>query len=104
MRTCYFIRLSDVAIAIADLVVFDGVYWITRLNVPVAYRRMGHGTTLLKQILEDADKYGITLRLEVSSSGTMNNGRLARWYAKHGFVRESGTRIMERRVTCSQQR
>lgn len=62
-----------------------GVWWINRINVPVLLQGKGHGNTLLRMVLDDADAEGVTLGLEISSSGPLSNERLEQWYADHGF-------------------
>lgn len=97
MKTVYFKRLDNTHAAIADLVLMsasralgvlapEGSFLITRINVPIAYRRKGLGTEMLKEIIEDADKEGVTLVLEcVPSDMKMTQRVLAKWYEKHGF-------------------
>lgn len=77
--------------SIADVVARDEDYLITRINVPAVYRGHGHGTALLKRILEDADAEREALVLEPSPSGGigpapgLNFRQLVDWYARHGF-------------------
>jgi GNAT superfamily N-acetyltransferase len=87
MRECYSIKLSIAALAVADLQWEDeGVYWLTRINVPRAYRRRGVGTRLLKRILRDANREEATIKLGVvCSDRTMGQRALRAWYKKHGF-------------------
>lgn len=69
MKPCYMVKLSGTRIAIADLVDYYGRgKIITRINVPAEFRGKGHGTALLKQIIEDADREKIALYLEIQSS------------------------------------
>ena len=83
MQTCYVIREVR---AIADLTDYYGQgLIITRINVPVAHRGKGHATALLQQILDDADKEGITLYLEIQASDGLNRDQLQDWYERHGF-------------------
>src|ERR1039458_9064575 len=53
----------------------------------------GVGTLLLKRILREADKHGVTTELTASSYGTHNlsTDQLKEWYGRHGFVKEPGT-------------
>lgn len=62
-----------------------GVRWISRINVAESQRGDGVGSKLLQQILDDADAEGVTLALEVSSSGRLSNEILEQWYARRGF-------------------
>lgn len=72
MQTCY---MNQSTRTIADtipgeLIGMDlNTVVISRINVPMQYRGKGHGRTILKRILEDADREGITLCLEPLPSG-----------------------------------
>lgn len=74
--------------SIADLVEYQDGLMLTRINVPIAQRCQGVGTQLLQRIINDADKYGVTLYLFVSNGGgpnSMTDQRLVKWYKRHGF-------------------
>jgi GNAT superfamily N-acetyltransferase len=73
--------------AIADLVQYDLVpgWAITRINVPAEHRGHGVGSKLLRQILDEADREGVDLYLEVSPSDGLDFEQLSAWYARHGF-------------------
>lgn len=91
MKTCYTIRMPNrVNIAIADLVPYvdKGIncYLITRINVPISYRRLGCGTQLLNAILKAARKDNCILYIHPMTSGDMSNEQLISWYIKHGFT------------------
>jgi hypothetical protein len=88
-------------VAYADL--FDdgeGRFWITRIVVPIPCRRQGHGTALLKEILADADREGVTLALQprcLDGHGpTMQ--RLVQWYRKHGFQSSSKSSQLRKQI------
>lgn len=100
MRLFYILRTDVTTPCIADLSdmrgnsmlppnpanqIYDKCWWVHRINVPRDVRRRGLGTQLLQMILTDADSEGITLYLEVATSGDMTNDQLCQWYAKHGF-------------------
>lgn len=93
MKTCFIIKLDRMRIAIADVspadfgcdLAAEKIYDINRINVPAAFRGQGHGTVLLKQIIEEAEKDGVTLRLHVFASGALTTGQLNRWYKRYGF-------------------
>lgn len=97
-----FIKLSDPSgLAILDYCRYeDGrSLLITRVNVPVAHRRKGAGTSLMNQICLHADNLRVPLYLEVSSyeeESGMDNDQLTEWYGKFGF-REIMTRVMRRK-------
>lgn len=102
MKFCYVIPLSQIKIAIADLADFgdEGIY-ITRINVPEQFRGQGHGTALLKMILEDADKEDLELKLEVYASGALNMEQLQEWYSRYGFIKHKfGHYVRKAKTTC----
>jgi len=67
------------------LVGLPGVTWISRINVAESQRGKGVGSQLLRQICDAADDEGVTLGLEISSSGPLSNEKLEHWYSAHGF-------------------
>lgn len=86
MKTCYGIAIGY-RLAIADLVK-DGrnTYMLTRINVPVQHRGQGYARQLLKQILDDADREGVIIKLHVSEGGGLSDEQLTEWYKRHGFA------------------
>jgi predicted GNAT family N-acyltransferase len=87
VKSCYFIKLSEYSIAIADLCDYYSLgRIITRINVPEAARGNGHGRALMQQILNDADQERITLFLEPAATGGLTQDELTAWYQRHGFV------------------
>jgi ribosomal protein S18 acetylase RimI-like enzyme len=88
MRSVYFDRETRGIVDLVDTSSWCGskTFLITRINVPPQYRRRGVATSLLQQVLADADKEGVTLWLEVLSSGDMTDEQLGKWYEKFGFV------------------
>lgn len=91
MKSCYHIKLSPTAIAIADLVDYYGRgRIITRINVPVAHRGQGYATKLLNLITDDADNEGVTLFLEISPSDGLGYYQLLGMYKRHGFQEWNG--------------
>jgi GNAT superfamily N-acetyltransferase len=52
----------------------------------------GIGTLILKRILKQAERDGVTVELTASSKGNrgLSTEQLKRWYGKHGFVPEPG--------------
>lgn len=89
MKNTYIINCSKFRIAIGDLHEFEDGFWITRLNVPLEFRGQGFGRQLINLILSDADKFGATLYLQVSSSGELDNTDISKWYSRNGFVESS---------------
>lgn len=85
MKTCYVI--PEVR-AIADLVLpgeLTPFYTITRINVPLQYRRQGYGQRLLAMICDDADAEDLVLMLEPSPSDGPNYDQMIAWYRGYGF-------------------
>jgi len=66
---------------------FNNGQIINRLQVPMAHRRQGHGTTMMRAACALADRHGITLWLDVSSydQSYMTNETLSAWYETFGF-------------------
>ncbi len=58
---------------------------ISRINVPAEHRGEGHGSTILKRILADADAEKVTLWLEPHPSGPLDYQQLTNWYKRYGF-------------------
>lgn len=86
MKSMYYRRLSGRP-AVADVWVHEpGKALITRINVPLEHRREGIGTELLREIIEDADREGVTLHIEVQASDGPAREALLKWYEKHGFI------------------
>ena len=52
----------------------------------------GIGTLILKRILKQAERDGVTVELTASSKGhqALSTEQLKQWYGKHGFVPEPG--------------
>lgn len=87
MKDCFVINLSPVRIAIADLVrTGPETFVVTRINVPQQFRGKGHGSKLLKMVLDAADEAQVTLELDVYASGPLSDEDLVFWYERHGFV------------------
>lgn len=86
MRSCYYEKLSPLALAVLDNCDYygDGRI-ITRINVPKEFRGRGIGHKLLLQCLADADAEGVTLWLEINAYGDMTYEQLESWYKRHGF-------------------
>jgi GNAT superfamily N-acetyltransferase len=102
MKSCYWKKLGDVHIAIADLCDYYNLgFIITRINVPRAFRGQGEGRELLKQITSDADKEGRRLFLEISPSDGLSFHELEAWYMRAGFKRWKGI-YMRRPISVPQ--
>lgn len=94
MLNCFIVHLRDdlaraPQIAIADLTglgeMVPGTMTITRINVPAPHRGRGHGSRLLGEIGEAADKENIALSLEILPSGPLDYDALREWYHRFGF-------------------
>lgn len=103
MKKCYIIRLGHKG-AIADVAELGDEHWLTRINVPLEYRRLGYGERLLKQVCAEADRCGITLLLGIEPSGDATEAVLTAWYMKHGFKYKSDDDniVMERCPVANQ--
>lgn len=83
MKQMYFDRESR---TVADLVEIEpGCYLMTRINVPKTSRGRGLASTLLKDIVEDADEEGATLEIHPMASGRLTRKELVSWYMRYGF-------------------
>lgn len=74
-----------VAVGVANLIKHPGGLLLSSIFIPIAFRKQGYGSMLLKKVLEDADQKGITLFLHASSSGWMEDSQLVAWYERYGF-------------------
>ena len=90
MKTCYYNKEYN---AIADLTDEGQIFGLdkplmvlNRINVPERHRGKGIARKLLKQILDDADREEITLKLEILASGGLTFEQLESWYKRHGFI------------------
>jgi predicted GNAT family N-acyltransferase len=86
MRTCFTIKLSPIRVAIADLSFVEKRWFVTRINVPILFRGKGIGSTLLTEIVEEADRYSVDLYLGISPSDGLDFNSLEDWYKRYGFV------------------
>jgi len=85
MRHCYIEQIGIIP-AIADLTMVDERTWeLNRVNVPQLQRGQGHGSRLLRRVLEEADADDVTIWLYPHSSGPLDNDDLIAWYRRHGF-------------------
>jgi ribosomal protein S18 acetylase RimI-like enzyme len=88
VKRCFTISLATNYIAIADLTSHPGGLLLTRINVPVKFRKQGHGNKLLKKVLDAADADGVRLFLHASSSNEKYSDEdLEAWYMRNGFTR-----------------
>lgn len=53
--------------------------YVSNLRVPEEHQKQGHGAGIMKQITDDADRFGHDLTLHARPE-------LHEWYAKQGFV------------------
>lgn len=96
MKELFFKKLDDpLGLAVVDLVEYYGQgYIVTRINVPPAHRGKGVARELMREVIEEADKTGTTLFLEIQPSGGLTYEQLRAWYKRLGFV---GSLVMIRR-------
>lgn len=86
MSSSFYRKLSDIHLAVADLCdYYNQGLIITRINVPRACRGEGHGSALLKEITDEADRTGTTLWLEIMPSDGLTYEQLRDWYIRNGF-------------------
>lgn len=76
--------------ATAHLMPFDsyhpGSYLLTSIEVGHEARGQGVGSRLLKRVLDDADKEGVVLYLDIQPDGTgLDERQLRAWYERRGF-------------------
>ena len=64
----------------------SGEWYFNRLNVPVTMRNKGVATSLMKQLIIEADKKGITIVCDINPYGDLNKKQLQEFYKKFGFV------------------
>lgn len=71
-------------------------YEVCKVWTAPDHRRKGSATKLMKQVLMDADRARIRLRLVVVSDddGGLNDEALTNWYRSFGFVQESSSYMM----------
>ncbi len=98
MRCNFYQKLANPSgLAVLDLCnYYNQGFVITRINVPEAHRGKGIGAKLLSAATAAADEEGVTLWLEVASSGPLDNDALAAWYRRYGF-RGSAIGVMRRK-------
>lgn len=60
------------------------------------FRGQGIATKLLKEVIADADREGVTLVLEVQAEGGLSNEELASWYSRYGFVQQGDDNFYKR--------
>lgn len=91
----YSIRLSPGNIARIKLTKKTAhKYHIDWVYVPSEFRGSGLGESLLKKVLKDADRSGITLTLDAKACGeSTHQNKLEAWYAKHKFAKKRSVRI-----------
>lgn len=83
----YSIRLAPGAIARINLERRAAHrYFVHWVYVPPGFRGQGLGDVLLRRVLRDADRGGITLTLQAKACGHLEQEQLERWYSSHGFV------------------
>ncbi len=54
--------------------------------VPPAHRASGVGRQLMRRVVADADRLGVTLSLEARACAGLEQGQLEAWYGRFGFV------------------
>jgi predicted GNAT family acetyltransferase len=89
MRTGYF-DMDTRAIVSLDPVIRTNTgkdhTWIVRVNTPERHRNRGLATRLMEEVCADADKEKVILYLGITASGPLDGKRLAKFYARFGFV------------------
>lgn len=81
----------------AFLIACTGYWELNTLTVHPAFRLMGVGNQLMRQICADADLIDVELRLDVAGShDAMDDNQLRRWYERFGFTAAGPTSGMRR--------
>jgi len=86
MPLSYSIVLAGTYLAIADIMQFERGVTLNRINVPKGFRGRRHGSQLLRQICDAADKYDQPIYLAVSPSDGLDHHQLCLWYMRYGFT------------------
>lgn len=94
MKHSYYRQLAQTRIAVLDITPSEfpypsGGYIINRINVPRAFRHQGIGTSLMLELLADADAEGKDLYLTINaygSAGDPDADDLRTWYGRLGFL------------------
>lgn len=94
MKLVYTRNVSAHQIAIADLAPFRRGFLLTRINVPKSARNIGIGSSLLEEILRDADRLSATIYLGVSPSDGLSFEALTAWYMRKGFKFNTGDMLL----------
>lgn len=113
MNNTYYEKLGPTALAQVDLtevthpvdlcLVLESpvspVWVVNRVIVPRGRRGSGVGTRLMREVLADADREGVTLALEVQPYESARRDDLVRWYEGLGFAwARRGVGMMVRRA------
>lgn len=113
MRTAYLKRCESNGVsipAVADVVYLstatgvvdqgERAYLITRIVVPSRFRKQGIGTELLKEMIAEAQKEGVTLLVgpqPYNPVGGMTEEELIAWFKRYGFTENGGRPFLVRR-------
>lgn len=65
----------------------NGVLELQYIRVPIDDREQGHGTAMLRRVLAEADRRGVTTVCTPTDERGADMERLERWYERHGFTR-----------------
>ena len=66
----------------------EGMLWLT--SIEAMEKGKGHGTAVLRKILDTADQYNVVVYLDPMPFGDTNTKQLVKWYTGMGFVRGTG--------------
>ena len=91
VRLSKFEKCGDFRIATLDVsFISDNLYEINRIKVPHEYRGRGIARKLMKSLMDDADRHGMTLQLWINcyNDGGLSHDQLAAWYERLGFVND----------------
>lgn len=77
----------------------SNTWMVTRVFVPMAHRKKGIGTSMMKELCEDADRLHQKLILEVAPYDIREFSKddLAAWYKTFGFRPVSGEYLLRRK-------
>jgi GNAT superfamily N-acetyltransferase len=86
MKTSYYKLLSPVKLAVLDVCPFEDGFLIPRINVPMAFRGLGHASALLRECTNDADSENVPLYLTTSPSDGLDYKQLEQFYMRNGLL------------------
>jgi ribosomal protein S18 acetylase RimI-like enzyme len=104
MKDSYFAAGNNAELSVSWHPSLPGkTYRVTTVYVHPKWRGRQFAERLLAEVCEDADREGVTLRLQVvPGDQDVDRSRLCRWYERHGFKQygEPMSLLFERLPMC----